>query len=180
MALVVALTGTDHHPFERMVQWVDAAADRHRDVRFVIQHGAARPPVVAEGRQFLAHDRLIALLSEASVVVCHGGPGIIMEAREAGHVPLCMPRDPHLGEHVDGHQQRFAAVVAGAGVVRAVSSLESFDHELAIALVHAPGPGAAPTTSQVRNAARALVAAELDSLISVRPRRLGRLHRAPL
>jgi UDP-N-acetylglucosamine transferase subunit ALG13 len=118
--------------------------------------------------------------SEATVVVCHGGPGIIMEAREAGHVPLCMPRDPHLGEHVDGHQQRFAAVVAGAGVVRAVSSLESFDHELAIALVQAPGPGAAPTTSQVRNAARALVAAELDSLISVRPRRLGRLHRAPL
>ena len=46
-ALVVALTGTDHHPFERMVQWVDAAAVRHGDVRFVIQHGSS--PTAAGG-----------------------------------------------------------------------------------------------------------------------------------
>ena len=118
-ALVLALTGTDHHPFDRMVEWVDAAAVRHPDVRFVIQHGLTRPPSVAEGHEFLAHDRLVALLGEASVVVCHGGPGTIMDAREAGHVPLCVPRDPQLGEHVDGHQQRFAAVVGEAGVVRA-------------------------------------------------------------
>lgn len=179
MALVVAMTGTDHHRFERMVQWVDAAAVRHRDVHFVIQHGAARPPLVAEGHEFLAHDRLVALLTEASVVVCHGGPGLIMEARDAGHVPLCLPRDPHLGEHVDGHQLRFAAVVGREGVVRAISSLETFDHELASALMHAPGLGTATTTSQVRDTARALAAAELDDLIFVRPHRLGRLHRAP-
>jgi UDP-N-acetylglucosamine transferase subunit ALG13 len=180
MALVLALAGTDHHPFERLVQWVDAAAVRHRDVRFVIQHGVTRPPLVAEGHEFLTHDRLVALLSEASVVVCHGGPGIITEAREAGHVPLCVPRDPHLGEHVDGHQQRFAALVGGAGVVQAVSSLETFHHELDSALMRAPGLGAAKTTSRVRDTARAELAAELDKLISVRPHRLGRLHRAHL
>lgn len=176
---MLALTGTDHHPFERMVQWVDAAAVRHRDVRFVIQYGTARPPRLAEGHRFLGHDRLVALLSEASAVVCHGGPGLIMEAREAGHVPLCMPRDPHLGEHVDGHQQRFAAVVGEAGVVRAVWSPEGFDHELTTALRQAPGLGPARMASQARDAARALAAAELDRLISVRPPRLGRLHRAP-
>lgn len=178
-ALVVALAGTDHHPFDRMVQWVDAAAVRHRDVRFVIQHGLTRAPSVAEGHEFLSHDRLVALLSEASAVVCHGGPGIIMEAREAGHVPLCVPRDPQLGEHVDGHQQRFAAVVGGAGVVRVVTALEAFHVELDSALVHSPASGAA-TTSLVRDAARAQVAAQLDHLISVRPRRLSRLHRANL
>jgi UDP-N-acetylglucosamine transferase subunit ALG13 len=177
--LVVALTGTDHHPFERMVQWVDAAAARHRDVRFLIQYGAARPPLVAEGQEFLTHDRLVALLSEATAVVCHGGPGIITEAREAGHVPLCVPRDPHLGEHVDGHQQRFAAVAAGAGVVRVIASLDSFHQELAGAIVHAPCLGKDTPPSQVREAARALAAAELDHLISVRPHRLGRRHRAP-
>ena len=59
--LVVALTGTDHHPFDRMVEWVDAAAVRRRDVRFVVQHGSdAPPPRVAEGHEFLAHDRLVA------------------------------------------------------------------------------------------------------------------------
>jgi UDP-N-acetylglucosamine transferase subunit ALG13 len=179
-ALVLALAGTDHHPFERMVQWVDAAATRHRDVRFVIQHGMSRPPLVAEGHEFLAHGRLVGLLSEASVVVCHGGPGTITDAREAGHVPLCVPRDPHLGEHVDGHQQRFAALAGGAGVVRVVSSLETFQHELASALVQASDLGTATASSQVRDAARARAAAELDELLPVRPHRLRRLHRARL
>jgi UDP-N-acetylglucosamine transferase subunit ALG13 len=176
--LVLALTGTDHHRFDRMVQWIDAAAVRHRDVRFVIQHGMTRPPTEAEGHDFIAHDRLVALLAEASVVVCHGGPGTILDAREAGHVPLCVPRDPNFGEHVDAHQQRFAALLGQAGVVRTVSSLESFHHELDHALAHGPGVGAAETTSPTRDAARAQVAVELDSLICVRPHRLARLHRA--
>ncbi len=58
----------------------------------------------------MSHDRLEELLAQATVVVCHGGPGTVTEARDAGHVPLCMPRDPELGEHVDDHQQRFAAL----------------------------------------------------------------------
>ena len=129
-----------------MVEWVDAAAVRHPDVRFVIQHGLTRPPSIAEGHDFLAHDRLVTLLGEASVVVCHGGPGTIMDAREAGHVPLCVPRDPQLGEHVDGHQQRFAAVVGEAGVVHHVSSVDAFHQELDRALEDAPGLGTTMTT----------------------------------
>jgi UDP-N-acetylglucosamine transferase subunit ALG13 len=176
-ALVVALAGTDHHPFDRMVKWIDAAAARHREVRFLVQHGVSRPPLVAEGHEFFSHDRLVAVLAEASVVVCHGGPGLITEAREAGHVPLCLPRDPHLGEHVDGHQQRFAALVGAAGIVRAISSLEGFHHELSRALLEVPGGGTAGTTTRARDDARALVAAELDILMAVRPRRLGRRRR---
>ena len=178
-ALVLALTGTDHHRFDRMVEWVDAAAARHREVRFLIQHGVTRPPRVAEGYDFLTHAGLVSLLDEASVVVCHGGPGTIMDAREAGHVPLCVPRDPGLGEHVDGHQQRFAAIVGQAGVVRPVWSLETFHRELEGALVPAPGRGRGLRTSPARDAARALAAVELESLIAFRPHRLARVHRTP-
>ena len=179
-SLVIALTGTDHHPFERMVQWVDAAASRRGDVRFVVQHGAARPPLVAEGHGFLSHDRLVALLREAAAVVCHGGPGLITEAREAGHVPLCVPRDPLLGEHVDGHQQRFAALAGSAGVVRTVHSLEDFHDELDSALAHASGMVVDDRQIGSREAARALAAATLDEVISLRPYRMARLHRTGL
>lgn len=177
-AIVVALTGTDHHPFDRMVRWIDDAAVRLPGVQFVIQHGASMPPLVATGYAHLAHDRLVALLVGASAVVCHGGPGIIMEAREAGHIPVCVPRDPELSEHVDGHQQRFAAIVGRAGVVRTVTGLESFHTELDGALQRAAASGTAETTRGERDAARALAAAELDELLLVRPYRLGRLHRA--
>jgi UDP-N-acetylglucosamine transferase subunit ALG13 len=175
--LVVALAGTDHHPFDRMVQWVDAAAERRRDVRFVIQHGATRPPLVAEGHGFLSHARLVDVLSEASVVVCHGGPGLITEALEAGHVPLCMPRDPSLGEHVDGHQQRFARLVGQAGIVRLVPSLDAFHRALDKALAETPGSRAAHAATAARDTARARIAAELDDLICRRPGRLGRRRR---
>lgn len=176
-ALVVALTGTDHHPFERMVRWIDEEAIRHSDVHFVIQYGASRPPSVAEGHDYLTHDRLMGMLAEASVVVCHGGPGTIMDAREAGHVPLCVPRDPRLGEHVDGHQQRFAAAVAGEGVIRAISSLDTFHHELDKVLA-APASLTASMAGPARDDARARIAAELDDLMAVRPPRLIRPRRS--
>jgi UDP-N-acetylglucosamine transferase subunit ALG13 len=157
-----------------MVDWVDAAATRHRDVHFVVQHGATRAPLVAEAHDFLSHDRLAALLSEASVVVCHGGPGTIMDAREAGHVPLCVPRDPELGEHVDGHQQRFSHVVSELGVVREIRSRQTFELELEGALRQPVGR--ATTATDLRDAARALAAAELNQMMAVeRHSLLGRL-----
>jgi UDP-N-acetylglucosamine transferase subunit ALG13 len=179
--LVVALAGTDHHPFDRLVEWVDAAAVRRADVRFFVQHGSTtRPPRVAEGEEFLSHDRLVALLAEAAAVVCHGGPGTILDAREAGHVPLCLPRDPGFGEHVDGHQQRFATHAGEAGVVRHISTLEEFHRVLDHTLEHVRAPSAAVLATRLRDTARARLAAELDEVVLVRPRRLARLHRAPL
>jgi UDP-N-acetylglucosamine transferase subunit ALG13 len=179
--LVVALAGTDHHPFDRLVTWVDAAAARRPDVRFLVQHGSAtRPPVLAEGQEFFTHDRLTALLSEATAVICHGGPGTIMDAREAGHVPLCVPRDPGLGEHVDGHQQRFAAMVAQSGVAYAVATLEEFHDRLDQALDQTPSQSALTMATRARDTARARLAVELDELIAVRPHRLARRHRAAL
>jgi hypothetical protein len=49
-----------------------------------------------------------------------------MDARSAGHVPVCVPRDPALGEHVDHHQQRFADLVDRAGVVTHARSRGEF------------------------------------------------------
>lgn len=164
--LVLALAGTDHHPFDRLVDWVDAAAGRRPEVRFVVQHGATtRAPRVAEGVEFLSQDRLRALLAEATAVVCHGGPGTITDAREAGHVPLCVPRDPRLGEHVDGHQQRFAQMVGQAGVVRHVTSAEAFQTALDQALLLGALPTALESANSARDAARARLAVQLDDLL---------------
>jgi UDP-N-acetylglucosamine transferase subunit ALG13 len=176
--LVVALVGTDHHPFDRMVDWIDAAAERRPEVRFVVQHGATKAPRVAEGHGFLAHDALVRLLADATAVVCHGGPGTIMDAREAGHVPVCVPRDPAFGEHVDGHQQRFAALVSEAGVVRYVADQAEFDRELDRALTQSRATAAKEMAIRTRDAARAKLAAELDGLLLAGSRRRGLLRRA--
>lgn len=168
--VVLALAGTDHHPFDRMVSWVDAAATRRPDVRFVVQHGASEPPRVAEGHAFLSHDHLVALVEEASAVVCHGGPGTIMDARQAGHVPLCMPRDPRLGEHVDDHQQRFAAVVGEVGLVRRVTTLDELFVDLDGRLALDRSERTDDTFAEARRLALQMAAQELDHLAAGRPR----------
>jgi UDP-N-acetylglucosamine transferase subunit ALG13 len=165
--LVLAVVGTDHHPFDRMVGWMDAWAATHPAVRVVIQFGSSAAPVTAEGRDFLPVQELAGLLRSASAVVCHGGPGTIMGARDAGHVPIVIARDPSLGEHVDGHQQRFALRAAGSGQVRLASRAEELDELLELALsdadamrVDGPGEGA--------SAATASFGAMVDALVSDR------------
>ena len=115
--LVVALVGTDHHPFDRLVGWVDAWAAGARDARVVVQHGSARPPAHAEGVRVLPPDELSDLLGRATAVVCHGGPGTIAAVRAAGLLPIVVAREPSRREHVDDHQARF---------VRAAESVAPF------------------------------------------------------
>jgi UDP-N-acetylglucosamine transferase subunit ALG13 len=115
LRLFVAL-GTDHHPFDRLVSWVDGwvveARSRSLRVDCLVQHGASRPPAHALGTRFLPVEEMHRWYAEADVVVCHGGPATIAEARGAGHRPLVVPRRSELGEHVDDHQVAFARRVA--------------------------------------------------------------------
>jgi UDP-N-acetylglucosamine transferase subunit ALG13 len=128
--MVLVAVGTDHHPFDRVVGWADGWARVHPDIRVVVQFGTSRPPVVAEGFDVVPVEALEALFADATIVVCHGGPGTIMGARSAGLVPLVVARRSDLGEHVDDHQVRFVARMAAAGQVRAVDDRGTFDELL--------------------------------------------------
>lgn len=185
-ALVVAMLGTDHHPFSRLVDWVDdVALHLGPEVRFVVQHGESRPPVIAEGRAFLPHDEIQELLARADAVVCHGGPGTIMDARNAGHVPVCVPRDPDLGEHVDHHQQRFADLVHRAGVVTHVRTRADFARAVEAAIgsrsrAAAAGVGAVERVGEGIDASCRRLAREMDVLCGARPTRRSSVGQALL
>lgn len=179
--LVVAMVGTDHHPFDRLVGWLDRlAASLGPRVEVVVQHGHSTRPQVARGVEFVGQDELTDLLDRAAVVVCHGGPGTIMDARRAGHVPVCVPRDPARGEHVDGHQERFAAVVDDAGVVRLATDFSALAHGVSAAL-RASGPevdAAEMEAAAERSAER--FARQIDPVVGRRVRRVRSVRRALL
>ncbi|MFC7326705.1 glycosyltransferase [Marinactinospora rubrisoli] len=132
--LVLVSLGTDHHPFDRLVDWIDGYAADRPEVRCLVQHGGTRPPSVAEGVAFLDHDRLGALMAEAAAVVTHGGPATVTEARRSGHLPIAVARDPELGEHVDDHQLRFVSRLDIAGMVRSCASSQQLTATLDKAL----------------------------------------------
>jgi UDP-N-acetylglucosamine transferase subunit ALG13 len=106
---VLVSVGTDKHPFDRLVEWVDRWAAEHRDVEVFIQYGASRAPSFADGTALLSHVDLLAMIGTADVVISHGGPSTVMDIRSRGRLPIVVGRDPDFGEHVDGHQLRFAA-----------------------------------------------------------------------
>jgi UDP-N-acetylglucosamine transferase subunit ALG13 len=122
--LIVVAVGTDHHPFGRVIDWVDrwlarGGADR---VECVMQHGSAPAPRWGEPRAFLEHAEFTDLVARARVVVCHGGPATIAECRRLGRLPLVVPRRPEYGEHVDNHQVLFTARLADKKLVQLASS----------------------------------------------------------
>ncbi len=116
-SLLFVTVGTDHHRFDRLITWVDEwlralPPDR---VGCVMQTGTSVPSRQAQSRDYLGHEELVAHMGTAAAVVCHGGPATIMDARRAGNLPIVVPRERRLGEHVDDHQVRFAGRMAPTG-----------------------------------------------------------------
>jgi UDP-N-acetylglucosamine transferase subunit ALG13 len=134
--LIFVTVGTDHHPFERLVHWVDdwLAEDHTSAVRCLVQSGATLPPRLAEWRAFLGREQMKELMSKATAVVCHGGPGTIMACARTGIRPIVVPRRRALGEHVDDHQVAFTRMLAPKGEIELVGSWEEFRAALASAL----------------------------------------------
>ncbi len=123
----VILVGTDHHAFQRAVDWADRRAASRPEDKIFIQYGRSAAPATADGAAFLSPAEMREAVAGADVVITHGGPGTISDARSGGHRPIVFPRDPALGEHVDDHQQRFAAWCDRRGLVRFAKTTDDLD-----------------------------------------------------
>ena len=128
LPLVFVTVGTDHHPFHRLVRWVEGwlAAGAGQRVRCLVQFGTSERPRLAEGRDYLPYAEMERGAADAVAVVCHGGPGSVMMARWQGKKPIVVPRRRELGEHVDDHQLVFAARMAKEGELELVENEARF------------------------------------------------------
>jgi len=125
--MVVVSVGTDHHPFDRLVGWMDDWAVSNPSVEVIVQRGTASATVAAESQPLVPHGELCSLFGHATAVVTHGGPSTVMDARAAGRLPIVVPRDPELGEHVDEHQLVFAAHLERHGLAIVADSVGDLD-----------------------------------------------------
>jgi UDP-N-acetylglucosamine transferase subunit ALG13 len=151
---VVVTVGTDHHPFNRLINWTNNWLRAHPEqaARFFVQSGAVSVIPACPSSQFLDMESMSKVLDEADVIVCHGGPESIATAWERGLLPIVVPRLPQLGEHVDDHQVHFCSKMAELGRVWLAQTSVEFasalseatrDHSLLRACVPAADAGAA-------------------------------------
>jgi UDP-N-acetylglucosamine transferase subunit ALG13 len=176
---VLATVGTDHHQFDRFIEWINGWLGRHpeRVAAFFVQSGAASVVPACPGSRFLDVAQLDALLDAADVMVCHGGPGSISDAWERGQVPIVVPRLRRLGEVVDDHQVDFCLKLAELGRVRLAQTPAAFAGLLDEA-VHDTRRFRASGAAADVDAAVARFAALVDELVSRPPRRLSLAHRS--
>lgn len=131
---MLSIVGTDVHPFDRLVSWIDAWAAEHPAVDVFQQIGQSAPPAASASAAFLPLEELRALIERAAVVVSHGGPATIADIRQTGRKPIVFPRDPRFGEHVDSHQQRYAAYLVTTERAWVVTSRDELESALEAAL----------------------------------------------
>ncbi|MFI7283146.1 glycosyltransferase [Micromonospora chersina] len=175
---VLVVVGTDVHRFDRLVGWLERWHAERPGVRLVLQYGHSRTPALPEATPFLGHEELQRAMAKATLVVSHGGPATITEARRTGHLPIVVPRDPTHDEHVDNHQQLFSRRLGAAGMVRLCETeadlVAALDEGLAdpARFVLAADPG----RPDPRAEAVARVGAVIDDLVArgVRQRAAGR------
>ncbi|QNN82711.1 hypothetical protein H3H54_01800 [Brachybacterium sp. Z12] len=141
---VFVTVGTDHHPFTRLIEWVDHWSASHDDLELVVQHGTARPSRHGVNHELLGSEEIAAQYAAADLVVSQVGPGTIADANRAGHRPIVVPRDPHLGEVVDDHQVAFGDFMASRGRCVSVRTREHLVSELD-AWLAAPKPLTCPS-----------------------------------
>lgn len=126
---IFVTVGTDKHQFNRVIRWTE---------RWVRCHGFTGDVVVQSGHSdvevgefkaqpFFGKSEVRAMIERADVVITHGGPGAISDVLAMGKVPVVLPRNPSLGEHVDGHQQRFVQHLSERGIVRWNDSYDDFE-----------------------------------------------------
>jgi UDP-N-acetylglucosamine transferase subunit ALG13 len=171
---VLAMVGTDVHSFDRLVGWLERwYASRSDAPTLLVQYGHSRTPELPDAVPFLGHEELQRAMAEATLVVSHGGPATITEARRHGHLPIVVPRDPVHREHVDNHQQLFARRLGLAGMVRLCETEVELTDALDKGMVDpsAYALAADPRAQDARAEAVAKVGQIVDELVAQRGRR---------
>jgi UDP-N-acetylglucosamine transferase subunit ALG13 len=117
---------------DRVIHWIDSLIDDGTVDEAVIQAATfGDRPRHAKAIGVVGVDEFERMMEAATRVVTHGGPGTILQALALGRQPIVVPRDPRLGEHVDGHQQRFVAWLAGRRDIVPVATFDELRDALA-------------------------------------------------
>lgn len=175
---IVVVVGTDHHPFDRLIGWVNDWLGEHPAAieSCFVQSGSASVAPLCAGSDLLDIGQLDRLLDDADVIICHGGPASIADAWRRGQIPIAVPRLRRLGEHVDDHQVDFCRKFAGLGRVRLAPERAVLAELLDEALVGLAGFRACSPQPDV-DAAVARFGTLVDELVSQPRGRLPLIHR---
>jgi UDP-N-acetylglucosamine transferase subunit ALG13 len=131
--VILVTLGTHPRPMDRLVIALDSLLETREIVDEVLFTAATygHRPVRAKALGIQPYETLVKMMEDASAVITHGGPASIAMALSAGHIPVVVPRNPALHEHVDDHQVRFAQWFAKRRGIEVVLEMEDIGPAIA-------------------------------------------------
>jgi UDP-N-acetylglucosamine transferase subunit ALG13 len=112
--MIFVTVGTHEQPFNRLVKAIDdlkGSGAVQEDVFMQIGY-CTYEPQYCRWSKLISYKEMQKSILEARVVITHGGPATFIMPLQIGKVPIVVPRQHSLGEHVNDHQVNFVKEVS--------------------------------------------------------------------
>lgn len=108
--MIFVTVGTHEQQFDRLVSFIDnLKCENFIQDDVVIQTGySTYLPRQCIYRDWFSYDEMLLHISEAQIVITHGGPSSFITPLQLKKIPIVVPRQKKFGEHVNNHQMVFA------------------------------------------------------------------------
>ena len=124
--MIFVTLGSQKFQFDRLLKKIDELVEVGVITDNVIaQVGASTyVPKHYEYVNFMDREKFAQTMDECSVVITHGGTGVIIGAVKKGKKVIAVPRLAKYGEHVDDHQLQLLHQFDDLGIICACYDLE--------------------------------------------------------
>ena len=112
--MIFVTVGTHEQPFDRLVRKMDELkGDGVINDEVIMQTGfSTYQPKYCRWDKIISYQQMKKNVSDAHIVITHGGPSSFIMPLEIGKIPIVVPRQKKFNEHVNDHQIDFVQNVS--------------------------------------------------------------------
>lgn len=106
--MIMVISGSQKFQFDRLLKYIDELIEE-RIIKTEVRAQTGYSTYMPKGYQFknfFEREELNNLISEAEIIISHGGTGAIVNSLKQGKKVIGIPRQAKFGEHVDDHQEQ--------------------------------------------------------------------------
>ncbi|RDB72434.1 hypothetical protein C1875_02895 [Eggerthella lenta] len=115
--MIFVTVGTHEQQFNRLIEEIDnlIGSGKLQHTCFMQIGYSTYIPKHCKWSRLLGYQDMKRYMTEADIVITHGGPSSFIEAMALGKTPLVVPRRSVFGEHINDHQLEFVRFLEGKG-----------------------------------------------------------------
>lgn len=136
--MIFITLGSQKFQFNRLLKAMDELCDKGiiDDDIFAQTGYSDYQPKNYRYKNFLDRKEFEQIITEANIVITHGGTGAIIGAVKKGKKVIAVPRLAKYGEHVDDHQLQLIAQFKNQNLIYGLNSCEELENGLDFVVNH--------------------------------------------